>query len=494
MANERYVLGVDQSTQGTKGVLVDQKGKIVGRVDLAHRQLINDKGWVSHDLREIYDNVLAVCREVIEQTGIRKEQIVGMGITNQRETTCAWNKITGEPLAKAIVWQCARASALCEEIESQEDAADKIYKKTGLKVSPYYPAGKMAWLLRYDEQVKSAASCGKLALGTIDSYLIHRLTEGKAFRTDYSNASRTQLFNLHTLTWDKDICNLFDIPVDALPEVTDSDHVFGETDLGGYLERPIPICGVLGDSHGALFGHNCRKSGDIKTTYGTGSSIMLNIGDRFIQSRNGLSTSLAWKIGDKVTYVLEGNINYTGAVISWLKNDLGLIESAGETGELAGQANPEDTTYLVPAFSGLGAPWWKNEAKALISGMSRTTGKAELVKAGVESIAYQINDVIASMRADTGLDIEALCVDGGPTRNVYLMQFQSDISHASIKIPDAEELSVLGAVYTAGISAGVFDDGVFDAITYTQYQPKMPENVRKNKFDGWRSAVEMLLN
>lgn len=489
-----YILGIDQSTQGTKGVLVDGKGFIVGRYDLPHAQIVNEQGWVSHDAEEFFQNSMAVCRGVIEKTGIDKNRIRCMGITNQRETTVAWSKATGKPLAHAIVWQCARATGICEEIEAKTQCGDAVYKKTGLVLSPYYPASKMAWLLANDENVKAAWEKDELALGTVDSYLVYRFTKGTSFRTDYSNASRTQLFNLDTLTWDEEICRIFGISQNALPEVTDSDAVFGETDLDGYLETPIPICGVLGDSHGALFGHNCRQPGGIKTTYGTGSSIMLNIGDEFKLSNHGLSTSLAWKVGGKVSYVLEGNINYTGAVISWLKNDLKLIESAGETEELARQASQKDGTYIIPAFSGLGAPWWKNDARAMIYGMSRSTGKNEIVKAACESIAYQIRDVVDAMRKDTGLRIGELCVDGGPTRNGYLMQFQSDIADAEIKIPDAEELSVLGVIFLAGISAGLWtQDEMYHSISYEHYGPKMDAEVRDAKVEGWKEAIGKLL-
>ena len=489
-----YILGIDQSTQGTKGVLADDQGHIVGRYDLPHRQIVNEKGWVSHDAEEFFQNSLAVCRGVVEKTGIDKRLIRCMGITNQRETTVAWSKATGKPLAHAIVWQCARATGVCEQIEKETHCGEDVYKRTGLTLSPYYPASKMAWLLQNDENVKTAAQTGDLAMGTVDSYLVYRFTKGASFRTDFSNASRTQLFNLDTLVWDEEICRIFGIPMNALPEVTDSDAVFGETDLDGYLETPIPICGVLGDSHGALFGHNCRQPGGIKTTYGTGSSVMLNIGDQFTLSKHGLSTSLAWKVNGKVSYVLEGNINYTGAVISWLKNDLELISSAGETERLARQANQNDGTYIIPAFSGLGAPWWKNDARAMIYGMSRSTRKKEIVKAACESIAYQIRDVVEAMRRDTGLRIGELCVDGGPTRNGYLMQFQSDIADASIKIPDAEELSVLGVIFLAGISAGYWkQDEMYASISYEHYCPKMEEELRKTKVDGWKEAIGKLL-
>lgn len=489
-----YILGIDQSTQGTKAVLVDGSGRIAGRKDLPHDQIINEKGWVSHDPEQIWENGKAVLRSVIEHVGASHGDIRALAITNQRETTVAWSKKTGKPLAHAIVWQCSRASGLCAQIAGQNPGwEDKIYERTGIKLSPYFPASKMAWLLQNEPAVAEAAKQGDLALGTIDAYLVYRLTGGKEFRTDYSNASRTQLFNLRTLTWDEEICSLFGIPVEALPTVTDSDGDYGETDLDGYLEAPIPIRGVLGDSHGALFGHNCRMSGGIKATYGTGSSIMLNIGYQYVQSSHGLTTSLGWKVGGKVAYVLEGNINYSAAVISWLKNDVQLIQSPAETSALSMEANPEDATVLVPAFSGLGAPWWKNDARAMLYGMSRTTGKKEIVKAACESIAYQINAVVQAMREDTGLAIETLSVDGGATGNEFLMQFQSDIANARIRIPDMQELSVLGPVYAAGLVTGFYDETVFQALSYKEYQPEMSAEARQKKLDNWNEAIDKLL-
>lgn len=489
-----YVLGVDQSTQGTKAVLFNEKGFLIARYDLPHAQIINERGWISHDLSEIYHNVIAACKGVIEKAGISSSDICCMGITNQRETTAAWDKQTGKPLAPAVVWQCNRATEICMDLENNRGLAGEIYKKTGLKLSPYYPAAKMSWLIQNVPEVKEKAQKHTLALGTVDSWLIYKLTHGKSFKTDYSNASRTQLFHLRNLCWDTEICNIFGIPVDALPLVGDSDSVFGKTDLEGFLKEPIPICGVVGDSHGALFGHNCRKEGEIKATYGTGSSVMLNVGTTPVTSSHGLSSSLAWKVKGKVSYVLEGNINYTGAVISWIKDEVGILPSAAQTEDFIKKANPQDQTYLVPAFSGLGAPWWKNDASAMIVGMNRSTGKNELVKAACDCIAYQINDVVEAMRKDTGLAIGTLCVDGGPTRNRYLMQFQSDITDAQIRIPDTEELSVIGAAYMAGISLGVYQEKeIYQRVSYEDYHRKMDEKIRQKKQEGWKKAVRMLL-
>lgn len=489
-----YILGVDQSTQGTKAVLFDERGKIIGRCDRPHRQIVNEKSWVSHDPEEIYRNVVAVCKAVVEKTGIDRKKIVCMGIDNQRETTVCWDKKTGRPVGNAIVWQCNRAKNLCDRIGADPSVKEAVYSKTGLKLSPYYPAAKMAWLIENFPDMEDKIQNHTLALGTVDSWLIYKLTHGVSFKTDYSNASRTQLFHIGNLAWDEELCGIFHIPMDALPQVCDSDSVFGHTDLEGYLEAPIPVCGVLGDSHGALFGHHCLKEGDIKATYGTGSSVMLNTGFEPFFSKHGLSTSLAWKVKGKVSYVLEGNINYTGAVISWLKDELGLIQSASETSGLASEADEHDQTYIIPAFSGLGAPWWRHDTHALITGMSRTTGRKEIVKAGCECAAYQINDVIEAMRKDTGLNIPQMCVDGGPTRDQYLMQFQSDITEIDIKIPDAEELSVIGAAYLAGISSGLYDESrIYEAISYHIYRPRMNGNIRAEKVSGWNQAINMLL-
>ena len=383
---KKYVLAIDQSTQGTKAILFDTKGHLVCRQDLPHTQWINEKGWVSHDLTEIYQNTIQAVKNVVEASSISKEEIACIGISNQRETSAAWKKETGEPLADAIVWQCARAEEICAQIRAQ-GVAEQIREKTGLNLSPYFPASKYAWLQEQVEAVKKAKEAGNLCLGTIDTWLLYKLTKGAVYATDYSNASRTQLFNIHTLEWDREICGWFDIDTENLPKVCDSSFSYGYTDFEGYLEQPIPITGVIGDSQGALFGQGCVEKGMVKATYGTGSSVMMNIGKKAVLSESGLVTSLAWGLHGKVSYVLEGNINYTGAVITWLKEEIGLITSPGETQELAEAANPKDQTYLVPAFSGLGAPYWKPEAKAILFGMSRTTGKREIVKAALESIA-----------------------------------------------------------------------------------------------------------
>ena len=485
---KKYVLSIDQSTQGTKALLFDTDGRLLHRMDRPHRQIVNEHGWVEHDLNEIWRNTLQAVKDVVEKAGIDKAAIAVLGISNQRETAACWNRLTGEPVYNAIVWQCARGAAICDALEKQ-GYAEMVRKKTGIQLSPYFSAAKLGWIFQNVPGVDAAAKRGEIAVGTIDSYLVYKLTKGKRHQTDYSNASRTQLFNITELKWDADLLALFGIDPKCMAAVTDSDGDFGETDFDGWLETPIPIRGVLGDSHGALFGQGCLHPGMIKTTYGTGSSIMMNIGEAPIFSDSGVVTSLAWKIGGHVNYVLEGNINYTGAVITWLQKDLKLIESAGETAALALQANPGDRTYLVPAFSGLGAPYWDSKATAAICGMTRITGKNEIVRAALDCIAYQITDIVRAMKETAQIPIRELRVDGGPTRNAYLMQFQSDMLDIPVRIPDSEELSGIGAAYAAGLSAGIFSDKVFSVLNRISYAPEMDEKVRENKYAGWKNAV-----
>lgn len=488
-----HILSIDQSTQGTKALLFSDKGVLIGRADLPHRQIIDEHGWVEHDPEEIYANAIRAVKNVLEQTGTDPGTVRVLGISNQRETGVVWNRRTGKPVCNAIVWQCARAQQICERIAGQ-GGAERIRNATGLQLSPYFTAGKFAWVLRNIPAARQAAEKGTLCCGTVDSWLIWRMTKGKQFRTDYSNASRTQLFNITDCDWDEEVCALFGIPVGCLAQVTDSDGVFGYTDLEGILPSPVPIHAVLGDSNGALFGQGCVRRGMTKATYGTGSSVMMNIGEKTVLS-DKVVTSLAWKLDGKVQYVLEGNVNYTGAAISWLKDDLQLITSAAQTQELAEAADPADTTYLIPAFTGLGAPWWNSGARAAVIGMSRSTRRQELVKAALESIAYQISDVLFAMEKEAGIPIGELRADGGAAANTYLMQFQSDIAGIPVQVPSQEELSGIGAAYAAGIAAGYYDrEQLFAQMKRRRFEPGMPGAIRKQKYEGWVKAVETVLN
>lgn len=490
---KKYILGIDQSTQGTKALLLDENGKMLCRADTPHRQLVNDRGWVEHDPEEILCNTVQTVKKLVEKAGICKEDIAGVGLSNQRETGVIWDRETGKPLCNAIVWQCGRARDICEEIAADGHEGE-IKEHTGLNLSPYFTAGKIAWALRNVPGARELSGTGRLGCGTVDTWLLNRLTLEKSYKTDYSNASRTQMFNIHTLRWDEKICGFFGINTADLAKICDSDSLFGTTDFQGYLSRPVPIRCVLGDSHGALYGQGCHKKGMVKATYGTGSSVMMNIGPVPVLSRD-IVTSVAWGLSGRVDYVLEGNLNYTGATITWLKDDVGLISASRESGLLASKANPGDSTYIVPAFSGLGAPYWDAAAKACIVGITRSTGRNELVKAAEESIAYQIADIVNVMERDSGLAITQLKVDGGPTRDRYLMQFQSDILNKEVTVPDGEELSGIGVACCAGIALGLYDKKkVFSQMGSSHYLPQMDEKTRVRKYSGWKDAVAKSLS
>ncbi len=485
-----YIIAIDQSTQSTKALLFDRQGRICLRVDRPHRQIIDERGYVEHDPEEIYQNLMALIPELLEKTGVDPKDIAAVGISNQRETAVMWEKATGKPVYNAVVWQCARGAAICEGLEAH---ADDVQQKTGLKLSPYFSAAKLAWILQNVPGIKERAEKGEICCGTMDSFLLYRLTGGKEFRTDVSNASRTQLFNIHTLNWDEDLLSLFGIPACCMAQVTDSDGIFGETDFEGALPAPVPIHCVMGDSHAALFAQGCLTEGMLKVGYGTGSSIMMNIGAKPILSQRGIVTSLAWKLKGQVNYILEGNVNYSGAIVTWLKDQAGLLKSAAESQALAEQANPHDKTYLVPAFSGLGAPYWRSDVSAAFIGMSRATGRAELVRAGLEAIAYQITDIVQLMQQEADIPEIELRVDGGPSRNKWLMQFQSDMLKCPVLVPDAEELSCVGVAYAAGMALGMYDDSIFENNRYFRYEPQMDEETRRQKHAGWKDAVRRVL-
>lgn len=480
----KYVLGIDQSTQGTKAVLFDQQGGLVARTDCKHEQLIDPNGYVSHNLNEIYRNVIKSSQKVVKKAGIDPADIVTIGLSNQRETTVAFDG-QGRALADAIVWQCSRSTSTLENLHFSEEEAEEIRLISGLVLSPYFPASKMRWYL--DEM--NLQSYEDLHLGTIDTWVIYKLTGH--FKTDASNASRTQLFDIHTLHWSKRLCELFGIDPKWLPEVCDSNADFGRTDLEGLLPHPVSIHAVLGDSHAALFGQGCHEQGQIKTTFGTGSSIMMNIGDHYQESLRGLTTSLAWSIDGHADYVFEGNINYSGAVVTWLQDDLELIQSASESQKLAEQANPEDETILVPAFSGLSAPYWNENARGMLTGMSRTTGKREIVKAALESIDYQIVEILNAMASDSHLPLREVKVDGGPTKNGYLMQFLSDMARSRVRVSHQEELSAIGAAYMAGIAAGLYSkEALFAHRDYFEYRPQMSNELWRKRMERWYDAIE----
>ena len=488
----KYILGIDQSTQATKAILVDRAGKVVERCGLPHRQIVNDEGWVEHDPEEIWSNTLSVIRTLKEKQNLTAGDIECISICNQRETACVWDRETGKPVYNAVVWQCSRGKAISARLES-EGRAPEVKALSGMQLSPYFSAAKIAWILENVPGAKEMNDAGKLCIGTMDAFLVYRLTNGAEFKTDYSNAARTQLFNIVSLEWDESLCGMFGVNKACLPEVISSDGFYGETDADGIFEKKVPIIGIMGDSNGALYGEGCLKPGMVKATYGTGSSIMMNIGTNPVIGENpGTVTSIAWGLGGKVEYVLEGNINYSAAVIRWLEKDLLLIASAGETGDLAKEANPADTTYIVPAFSGLGSPYWDNDAQGMICGMTRVTGKAEFVRAALDCIDYQITDVLKIMEETARVKVDELHTDGGATRNTYLMQFQSDIMNCTVTASQEEEVSLLGPLFAAGLATGFFTD-VEGFVEKTVYEPAMDEAVRAKKLEGWRRAVDRCL-
>lgn len=479
----KYVLSIDQSTQGTKALLLNEDGNIVKRADLKHRQLINELGYVSHDPMEIYENTIKVIRQVIEDAQINKKDVACLGISNQRETTVMWDK-SGKPYDNAIVWQCSRAKEIAERYA---DKSELIYTITGLPLSPYFPACKMKWFL---ENVKH----NEYLFGTIDSWLIYKLTKGKSFKTDTTNASRTQLYDLEKGEWSKELCELFGINMKSLPEICDCDSNFGFTDFEGYLGEEIPVCGVMGDSHAALFGQGCHNKGQVKVTLGTGSSIMMNIGDKLKLSKNGLTTSVAYSRKGKKNFAFEGNINYAGAVITWLE-DIGLLNNIRELEERIAKANKSDETILIPAFTGLSAPYWKNDARAMFYGMSRTTGSNELIKATVDSIAYQITDILHAMASDSSINIANVKADGGPSRNKYLMQFLSETARTKVSVSEKEELSAIGVACMAGISFGVYDENrLFTNQKYNNYSYQMKVADWAKIMQRWYRALNVVLN
>ena len=488
-----YILGIDQSTQGTKVLLFDEAGTICYKAAKSHKQYIDEKGWVEHDSDEIWRHLKDLIRDMLDKTEINGKAIKAVGISNQRETAMAWHRQTGKPVYRAIVWQCARGAAICEELRRK--GLDSLIKNTtGLPLSPYFSAAKLAWILRRVEGAKELMDEGNLCMGTMDSWLVYCMTKGQVFRTDFSNASRTQLFDIGRLTWSDDVCRAFGIDRRALPEVTDSNGFYGKTDFDGILPEAIPIQAVFGDSHAALFGQACHHPGMAKATYGTGSSVMMNIGDKPVYSQHGLVTSLAWSLSGKATYVLEGNINYTGAAITWLKDDLQLIRSPEETMALAQAANPKDRSYFVPAFTGLGAPYWESQATGLYTGVTRVTGKKEMVRAVLDAIAYQINDVTTLMQKESGYKLPSLRVDGGPTKNAYLMQFQTDLIGCPVDVPEAAELSAIGAAYAAGLAVGLYDkDALFKDMKGISYEPAMAGDRRRELIGGWQKAISQTL-
>jgi glycerol kinase len=489
------ILALDQSTSATKAVLFDARGRVLDQAARGHRQIYPRPGWVEHDAGEIWRNVLAVIREIAKRNRSRMSQVAGLSITNQRETVLVFDRQTGRPLCHALVWQDRRGDAICAKLV-QQGGEKMVRAKTGLKIDTYFSASKIRWLIENQPGLAAKLKRGEAVIGTMDAYLIHRLTGGKVFATDATNASRTLLYDIGKLRWDAELCKLFRVPLGALPEVRESAAQFGETEAGGSLPRPVPIVGVMGDSQASLFAQRCFAKGAAKATFGTGTSVLLNLGGKFQPSQTGAVTALAWVYRGRPTYAFEGLINFSAATIEWLKNQLGLIRTAAEVERLATRVADNGGVYLVPAFAGLSAPYWSPSARAAITGMTAHTRKEHIVRAALESIAYQIRDVLDMMRADAGVKVKVLQADGGPTRNRFLMQFTADLTRTEIRAAEAAGSSAWGAAMNGLLALGVYPSlAALARLPHPQaiYRPRMKPAAAQALHAGWQAAVKRVL-
>ena len=487
-------MALDQGTTSSRCILFNRAGNICAMSQKEFTQIYPKPGWVEHNPLEIWSSQLSVAVEAMSKIGAGAEDIAAIGITNQRETTIVWEKDTGKPIYNAIVWQCRRTSGIIDRLVA-EGYSDMISEKTGLIPDAYFSGSKIAWILDEIPGARRRAENGELLFGTVDTWLIYNLTKGKVFVTDYTNASRTMLFNIHTLKWDEEILKILNIPACMLPEVKKSSMIYGYSDesvIGGR----IPIAGVSGDQQAALFGQLCVKEGDVKNTYGTGCFLLMNTGKEAYKSGNGLLTTIAASYGDEINYALEGSVFVAGAAVKWLRDELGLIRSAEETDEIVKGTKNTNGVYIVPAFTGLGAPYWNPDARGIIAGLTRGAGKEHLVRAVLESLAYETSDVLLAMEKDTGVRIRSLRVDGGASANSFLMQFQADILGCDVVRPQVTETTALGAAYLAGLSTGFWED--YDDIIRSSgamkcFTPQMDEAERKECLKGWKRAVKCAL-
>lgn len=491
---KKYILSLDQGTTSSRAILFDKKQNIIGIAQKEFKQIYPKSGWVEHDPLEILKTQIDVAREVIEKNKIYPSEIDCIGITNQRETTILWEKSSGKPVFNAIVWQCRRTAEYCEYLK--KDYSSIIKEKTGLIVDAYFSGTKVKWLLDNIPGLRKRAENGEILFGTVDSWLLYNLTGGKVHTTDYSNASRTMLFNINTLEWDKEILSLLKIPMQILPKVLPSSYFYGKTSKG-IFGKEIPITGIAGDQQAALFGQTCFNKGTAKNTYGTGSFLLLNTGEKSYTSKYGLLTTIAWGIKEKVYYALEGSIFITGAAIQWLRDGLRIIKSASEIEELVSSVKDSNGVYFVPAFVGLGAPHWDMFARGLIIGITRDTTKEHIARAALEAIAYQTRDVLEAMEKDSGIKLEKLRVDGGAVKNNILMQFQADILGVPVERPEISELTALGAATLAGLETGFYESINEIAKLYKiekVFTPSMREEKRDELYNKWKAALERSLN
>lgn len=486
----KYILALDQGTTSSRAIVVDHQGKVVASSQKSFEQFFPRPGWVEHDASEIWYTQSSVAAEAIAKADLTGLDIAGIGITNQRETTIVWDRETSLPVYHAIVWQDRRTAAYCEELKAK-GYEEAIHQKTGLILDAYFSATKIKWILDNIEGVRERAEKGKLCFGTIDSWLVWRFTRGQVHVTDVSNASRTMLFNIHTLQWDEDLLRLFDIPASLLPEVKASSEVYCDTATTLFSSH-IPVAGIAGDQQAALFGQLCTEQGMAKTTYGTGCFVMMNTGDKPVFSENGMLTTIGWKIGDSVTYALEGSVFVGGAVIQWLRDGLGIVRSAGETEAMALSVEDSDGVYFVPALTGLGAPHWDQYARGVIIGLTRGTTAAHIVRAALEGIAYEVYDVIRAMEQDVTRESREMKVDGGAVANDFLMQFQADLNRSGVVRPEILETTAMGAAYLAGLAVGFWKN--LDEIrkyvaVERRFEPETDEETVRRKIERWHEAV-----
>jgi len=493
---KKYIIALDQGTTSSRAIIFDSEQKIVGVAQKEFTQIYPKEGWVEHDPMEIWSSQSGVLAEVIARTGVSQHDIIGIGITNQRETTIVWDKNTGKPIYNAIVWQCRRTAKICDELKKIEGLDEYVRENTGLLIDAYFSGTKIKWILDNVEGAREKAERGELLFGTVDTWLIWKLTNGKVHATDYTNASRTMIYNIKKLEWDEKLLDILGIPKSMLPEVKDSSGTFGYANLGGKGGHRVPIAGVAGDQQAALFGQACFKEGDSKNTYGTGCFLLMNTGEKMVRSQNGLVTTIAIGLNGKVEYALEGSIFIGGASVQWLRDELKLVGESRDTEYFARKVKDSAGVYVVPAFVGLGAPYWDMYARGAIVGLTRGANKNHIIRATLESIAYQTRDVLEAMQEDSGIKLSSLKVDGGAAANNFLMEFQADILGTAVRRPMTLETTALGAAYLAGLAVGFWETK--DEITAqwkldTEFVPNMCEDERAKKYKGWKKAVKRAL-
>ncbi len=487
----KYILSIDQSTSATKVLLFDMSGQCLDRESKEHEQIYLQPGWVEHDLDKIWSNLLTVVKTLVSRHVEKIKSFSHVSITNQRETIGAFERKSGKPIGNAIVWQCRRGSEICRELE-ESGCGSRVSELTGLRLDTYFSASKLKWIQENETDLSAKLSSGEAVVGTVDTYLIHRLTNGQVFATDHTNASRTLLYDIGRLRWDEWLCELFKVPIIALPEVRESSAYFGETTFDGLLSSALPICGVMGDSQASLFAHQCYSPGSTKITFGTGSSALLNIGNSLRFSKTGSVSTIAWVWKGQPTYSFEGIINFSAASISWLKDQLGLLKSSSEASELAMAVPDNGGVYMVPAFAGLSAPHWKPNARAAIVGLTAHSTRNHIVRAAEESIAYQLSDILEMMNQEAGVEVKHICADGGPTRDSFLMQFTADIIGSELQVATQPDLSALGAAMSGMLGRGHYNN-LEDLAALKQeskiYHPGMDKEAVRPLIQAWKTAV-----